>query len=195
MTALYTLDVSGHGIRSALTSVMFSRLLTPGAFQRDGDVEIIAPDRVVDDLNRRFQDRLGVDEYFTLLCATYDQRTGILRLCQAGHPGPLLQRADGGIRQLGQGGFPVGLLPFAEYETFDLALHAGDRLVLFSDGVTECMNPAGEQFGEDRLEDLLRRYSERRAGDLITALMGELRDWNGSETFNDDVSVIAVEVK
>lgn len=196
---LYGVDVAGHGVRSALVSVMLSRMLTPDTFLKDDDCWegappcVVRPSTVVSGLNQTFQSDMDSADYFTMVCAVFEPGTGRLRLCQAGHPYPILLPRDGAAQRIGTGGFPVGMLPDLTYEDVDVTLRPGDRLVLYSDGVTECANAAGEDFGEARLLALLEDRRSLRLDGIMAALHDDLRAWNGTDTFNDDISVVMME--
>lgn len=191
---LYALDVAGHGTRAALLSVMLSRMLTASHFM-DAD-RPKAPSRIVADLNRHFQ-AAGDDivDYFTIICARLSADGRQLVYCQAGHPSPLLVRASGEIERLGDGGFPVGMLPDVDYEDREAVLAPGDRLVIASDGLYECMSPAGEPFAESRLEPLLLGQRSASLPALLTTLLQQLTVWHQKLGPDDDVSVLVVEVR
>ena len=163
---LYALDVAGHGTRAALLSVMLSRMLTPERFM-DGD-RARAPSQIVAELNRHFQvDGDDVRDYFTILCARLSEDGRHLVFCQAGHPSPLLARASGAVETLGDGGFPVGMLADIDY-LMASGPEPGDRLVIASDGLYECMSPSGEPFAEAGLCRCSREPRRSLGGFLTT---------------------------
>ena len=110
-----------------------------------------APDEVVADLNDLVLGEMETEHYFTLLLAFVELQTGHMVLSQAGHPHPAVQRATGKIEQIGTGGFPVGLLSGVAFARFELSLNRGDRILILSDGVTECPGPTGDMLGEEGL--------------------------------------------
>jgi phosphoserine phosphatase RsbU/P len=126
--------------------------------------------------------------------AVVDRVRGQLGLVQAGHPHPVLIRADGRVEQLGHGGLPVGLLPDATFERQEFPIGPGDRLVLFSDGFTECPLPSGEEFGQDGLIESLRRSAHLSGSDLLESLVWDLSRQAGSDSFPDDVSGVVVDL-
>lgn len=196
----YILDVAGHGVPAALLSVTLSRLLTPIAhigtplkrFIPDPPhYEIVPPHEAVQELNERFQDE-NVTQYFTMIYGIIDSTRGLLELVQAGHPNPIFIRGDGTVELCGEGGFPVGMLPDIQYESKKFQLNQGDRIILYSDGVTECTDPSGEMFGETRLLALIERYKHLKPDRLLQQIIEEITTWRRHDTFDDDVTLISV---
>jgi phosphoserine phosphatase RsbU/P len=119
--------------------------------------------------------------------------TGEFRYVSAGHPGPvhLASGADPVILQ--SQGSPIGLAEDA-YEERSVRLGAGDRLYLYSDGVPEAMDRAGKQFGDARLLKVIGRGRSEPLKDSVATLLGEITRWYGSESPQDDISILAAEV-
>ena len=198
---LYALDVSGHGISSALMTARLAGYLSNAAPDQnvalrkgaDGRYTPRPPDEVVADLNALVLDEMETEHYFTLLLAFVELASGRMVLSQAGHPHPAVQRKDGEIIQMGAGGFPVGLLSDVSFERFELSLSPGDRILILSDGVTECADPAGKMLEEEGLARLMQELEEVRGPAFLEALMWRLTEFNGSDDFDDDVSAILFE--
>jgi sigma-B regulation protein RsbU (phosphoserine phosphatase) len=197
----YLLDVSGHGVPAAMLSVTLSMLLTPDQthgsplkrFDSASQTYVpVSPDETMADLNRRFQSR--DDQYFTMIYGILNTQTLMLRFTQAGHPHPLLIRGAREMKTLGTGGSPVGILPGVKYDTVEMQLEPGDRLFLYSDGVSECNNPAGDMFGEERLLKYLTNARSKPLNDMVGGLETEIENWHGKAEFDDDVSVLALEL-
>jgi len=199
---LYILDVSGHGVASALLSVTLSRLLSPPSepssiLIRDGGVpgkyDTTPPAEVAARLNRLFPFDPLTEQFATLVYGILNAVTGEFRYVSAGHPGPvhLPSRADPVI--LESQGFPIGLAEDS-YEERSIRLGEGDRLYLYSDGVPEAMNPAGEQFGEARLKKAISQARPEPLQEGVATLLEEIVRWHGSERPQDDISIMAVEV-
>ena len=200
--SFYLLDVAGHGVPSAMLSFTLSKLLAPG-HDADGLVkrpvehsphgEPMPPAEVLRELNRRFQDDSDALKYFTMIYGLVDAQENRIVVAQAGHPTPLLLRAGGGIERLGDTGFPVGMLPDVEFEQHEFPFEPGDRLVLYSDGVTECANPERAPFGLARLEEAVRRPADEGAEGCVDSVARALRDWRAQYEFADDVTLLALE--
>jgi sigma-B regulation protein RsbU (phosphoserine phosphatase) len=197
----YLLDVSGHGVPAAMLSVTLSMVLTPDATGASplkdfdlgtGVLKAVSPAAAIHNLNRRFQ--LKDDRYFTIVYGILDTKTLALSLAQAGHPSPVLIRPGEHPRILGTGGMPVGLWPDMEFDCIDIPVCPGDRFLLYSDGVTECMSPEGEPFGEQRLLENLFHASCVPLEKLLEGLDREMKAWAGDGNFSDDVSLLAIEV-
>jgi sigma-B regulation protein RsbU (phosphoserine phosphatase) len=200
--AIYIVDVSGHGVAAALLSVHLGRTLT----RLDGPDTILLtarkkgggpapPSTVAAKLNQRFPYEVGVGQYFTLLCGVLDLDALTFTYTSAGHPGPIVISADQAtIHEATPPG--IGLVEDAEFQEQTLHLLSGDRLCLYTDGVYEIMNADGEEFGEARLAEVIRQ-SKVRGENLYTCLGGILesaRTWGGNEPFEDDFSLLGIDI-
>jgi sigma-B regulation protein RsbU (phosphoserine phosphatase) len=199
----YSIDVSGHGITSAMVTARLGGYLSSSYFDQnlgiewrpDGSHALREPERVAQLLNERLLADSGIDEYFTMAYAVVDLRTGVMKMVQAGHPFPLVLRSDGRSEFVGEGGIPVGLLPGVSYTQVEMTLQPGDRLLLYSDGFTECRLANGEMLEEDGLLDLVAKCSGGQAGqefldDLFWGLSQVMSPKFGME---DDVSATLFE--
>ena len=199
---LYVLDVSGHGVSAALLSVTLSRLLSPpsepssiliGHQRGPGRSAPTPPAEVADRLNRLFPYDMATEQFATLMYGILDSSTRDFRYVSAGHAGPLLLPAGGPPTILETPGFPIGLADEA-YSERATRLGCGDRMYLYSDGLPDAMNPAGERFGEARLMEAIGRSRGRPLGKGIAKLLEEIEQWNGGGGPQDDISILAVEV-
>ncbi|MDQ2094231.1 PP2C family protein-serine/threonine phosphatase [Rhodalgimonas zhirmunskyi] len=198
---LYAIDVSGHGISSALMTARLAGYLSSTVPEHnvaieegpDGCLRPLPPAKVISYLNYLVLEEMETEHYFTLLLADVDLETGRVRMAQAGQPHPLLQRADGTIQQEGPGGLPVGLIHGAEYEEFEARLNPGDRLLIFSDGIVECPSPEGRLLEEKGLEGMMRNLHETTGTAALEALIWKLSEYAGEQDFPDDVSAILLE--
>ena len=196
--AAYSIDVSGHGVSSALMTARLSNFFTPQhldeniAMRRlpNGEYHPRNPASIARELNERLQDEADNDQYFTMMFADINLDTGLVRFCQAGHPNPVIIRTNGEIEFTGEGGAPIGLIPGMDYETCVLQLHPGDRLMMFSDGITECENVDGTMLDEDGLADILKscQFMDERA--VLERVIEGMTRFRGSDDFDDDVSAL-----
>ena len=199
---LYVLDVNGHGVAPALLSVTLSRLLSPPSdpssiLVRDaaggGRGDVTPPAEVAARLNRLFPFDPATEQFATLVYGVLDAATGEFRYVTAGHPGPVHLPAGGQPVTLESRGFPIGLADDAHAER-TVRLAAGDRLYLYSDGLPEAMNPAGEQFGNPRLLAAIDRRRSVPLAAAVAALQAEVEQWCGAAGPHDDLSIVAAEM-
>lgn len=198
---LFAIDVSGHGISSALMTARLAGYLSATApdqnvalkRQHDGTYAARPPSEVIETLNDLVLDEMETEHYFTLMLAIIDLPTGKTTIAQAGHPHPAIQRRDGSIVQTGTGGFPVGLMSGISFEQFEVELKPGDRLLILSDGVTECPDPSDNMLGEDGLECIMAKLSKVKGTAFLEALIWELTEFSNGNEFPDDVSGILFE--
>lgn len=197
----YLLDVSGHGVAAAMLSVTLSMMLQPDATHgsplkrydaAEGQSQILAPEEAVRELNRRFQ--LRDDRYFTMIYGIFDVHSSRVRFAQAGHTSPILVRSGKAPVTLGGGGMPIGLWPEIDFDCFDIPVAAGDLILLYSDGVTECAGTNRRAFGEDRLLAYLTTQQSLTLDELLEGLLCEITAWRGNCDFADDISLLALEV-
>ncbi|WP_299859916.1 SpoIIE family protein phosphatase [uncultured Roseobacter sp.] len=197
---LYSIDVSGHGISSALMTARLAGYLSASALDQNIALEKTEdgyrsrpPDEAIETLNELVLDEMETEHYFTLMLADVDLKTGKVVLGQAGHPHPVIQRVDGTMEQDGTGGFPVGLMSGVTFSKFEMQLHPGDRLMIFSDGITECPDGCGALIGEEGLEEILDGLREVKGPDLFDSLVASLTEISGLSEFPDDVSGVLFE--
>lgn len=196
--AIYSVDVSGHGVASAMMTARLAGLLSGTSPDQNialrklpsGKLTCLSPEAVAARFNRTMMDEIQVDQYFTMVLAVVHLQSGALDFVQAGHPHPLILRRSGRIDRIGQGGMPIGLIDDADYELSTARLMPGDRLLLVSDGMTECPSTLGVELGEDGLVELLKRNAGLDSKSLLDALVWDLSAHFGSEDFPDDVSAL-----
>jgi sigma-B regulation protein RsbU (phosphoserine phosphatase) len=196
--AIYSIDVSGHGIASALVTGRLASLLSNRVSQQNvaftawptGVTMAATPDRVMRKLNDIMISELRGEIYFTALLAYVDLRSGRVRLCQAGHPHPLVRRANGAVERLGQGGPPIGLLDGPVFEMCEASLGPGDLLLAYSDGLIEAEDRSGAQFGEDGVARTLAAGDAQHAPAILDAMERALEQHAGGAGLEDDLSMI-----
>lgn len=194
----YALDVAGHGIASALMTARVASLLhraAPGqnlAVCRgpDGQDRPVSPELVATRLNEVVQQDMETDLYFTMIIGHIDTCTGMGRMTQAGHPHPCVIRKGGGIETIGGGGAPIGLISSMTYDSFDFDLREGERLVIISDGITECEDAMGIQLEDVGLSDVLTSLADTKQDQFLGDLLEAVQAHRGTTVFDDDVSAI-----
>jgi sigma-B regulation protein RsbU (phosphoserine phosphatase) len=176
-------DVAGKGMPAALMMTSLQAKVQALA-EVPGD-----PAAVVARLNRSLAATCPRNRFVTFFFSIIDAATGDIAFCNAGHNPPLLVRAGGQIERLEGGGPVLGILPAMSYQPQQCRMEPGDLLVLYSDGVTEAANLAGEEF-EDRLPGLVARVRDRTAAEIVQAVHEAVRDWIAGQPPADDVTVV-----
>ena len=134
-----------------------------------------------------------VSSYATVVYGVLNPRTGAGRLALAGHPQPLLLHADGDIEFLPGGGLPVGMFDTAEYSTQNFALAPGERIITYSDGITDCFDANGRAFDIDHLRGLLQANRGLGSEPLAALIRDAVLAWRGNTELEDDVSLLIIE--
>ncbi len=201
--AFFAIDVAGHGVASAMMAARLAGMLSTSS--PDGNLALIVggeaaidawpPELVAARLNRLVLEVMQVDQYFTCVYADADLHTGRVHMVQAGHPHPVILSPDGSSRRVGNGGLPVGLIPGAQYLRIEVQLQAGERLLLMSDGFTECRDPAGAELGEEGLVAIAQRHADLEGEKLLDALLWEVEGYTGGDELADDLSAVLFEFR
>ncbi len=200
---LFVVDVSGHGVPSSLLSVTVGRFLTPKAsdssvlvrLRDDGTAEVVPPVEVATELNRQFQAEDFSELYFTFVYCVVNTKTGQVRFTASGHPPLLLLPASGDAAYQTLHSLPIGFFPEADYEEQTLQLSPGDRLYLYSDGVTEAMDKDLQQFGDESLVEVVTLNRSRSLEAGVAELLESIRAWCEPKGPLDDVSILGFEWK
>jgi serine phosphatase RsbU (regulator of sigma subunit) len=177
-------DVAGKGSPAALLAAA-----ALGMFSAEATYQTSAASLMVR-LNHGLYRRAIESRYLTTFYGMLD-RDGALRYCNAGHNAPILV-ARSGVRRLATGGTVLGLFEHAAFDEETVRLEPGDTILAFSDGVTEALNSAGEEFGDDRLIESLAGQSEKSPQEIVEGLLGDIRHFTGDAAQSDDVTVVMV---
>ena len=187
-------DVSGKGLAAALIMGLLHGAVRSSARAWDGSNH----DVLAGELNQLLCSNTASNRFVTFFWGCIDSREGRLRFINAGHNPPLLVRrcqgADAEIEQLPAGGPVLGLLPDAVYQSGDANLNSGDLLVLFSDGLVEAENSNGVEFGQERIEEVIRDNADLPPDELKQRVLGQLGTFMGSEALQDDMTLLIVRV-
>ncbi|OWV47078.1 fused response regulator/phosphatase [Mameliella alba] len=200
---LYSIDVSGHGITSAMVTARVAGYLSSTFPEQNVALErrfdrfyaMREPAETAQMLNQRLAADPGVEEYLTMAYVAADLASGRMRMVQAGHSPPLLLRADGSHDFIGDGGLPIGLVDEVSYDQHDFQLQSGDRLLLYSDGFTEAVMKNGEMLGDDGLVEIFRESARTGSGpDLLEDMFWRLtQQMESAAKLGDDVSAALLE--
>jgi sigma-B regulation protein RsbU (phosphoserine phosphatase) len=187
-------DVSGKGISAALLMAAIQSALRAQFYDGAGGKEGLPPPRllpaqVVERLNRQLYASTPLEKYVTFFFAIYEATTRQLSYTNAGHLPPLLFRGDR-LERLRTGGTVVGLFPGMTYEVGEVQLERGDLLVAYTDGLTEPENIYGEEFGEGRLLEVLRRARNASPEALTAEVYRTVEEWTGSPELQDDMTMV-----
>jgi sigma-B regulation protein RsbU (phosphoserine phosphatase) len=177
-------DISGKGVAA---SMLMAHLHASVRTLVGLDLSL---QQVVERANRVFCESTMANHYATLVCGRLS-RGGDAEICNAGHPAPLLARADG-VGRVESTGVPIGLFCVREYPTRRLRLDPGESLVLYTDGVTETRNPDGEEYGEERLAALVAAHAADTPEGLVNACFNHLMMFRDRAPRADDVTVVVI---
>ena len=194
LIGFYHLDVAGHGIPAALLSTSLSRSLVPHTGVAISAGHYLEPADFLATLNSELCSPDGeVTSYATVVYGVLNKHTGDGRLALAGHPKPMILHPNGEIEHLQSGGLPVGMFETVEYNSQAFHLGLGDRLVTYSDGITDCFDAEGAAFDLDHVQDLLIRNRAHSASRIADELRQAVTEWRSGEEFEDDISVLIIE--
>jgi serine phosphatase RsbU (regulator of sigma subunit) len=183
-------DVAGKGLPAALLMASLQgslRSLAP--LSKEGPAILAA------ELNSQLHALTEPNRFATFFWAVFDETPRALTWVNAGHNAPMLLRASGGVERLAPSGPPLGALPAAAYRQATTALFPGDVLVIFTDGVTEAVDTAQEEFGEARLEGLLRDNGREDAAALCNRIVAAVRAFEAGAPQNDDITLVVARAR
>jgi serine phosphatase RsbU (regulator of sigma subunit) len=199
LLAVSIADVSGKGIPAGLLMANLQ-----GRLQSRAPLHLAQACSLVADLNQALCSTMDEARFISLFYGTYDETSRVLTFANAGHPPPFLLSSapsnacepvwpEGAmVKRLTAGGPVLGLLPKASFQQESIKLVVGDVLLLFSDGVSEAMNAADEEFGEVRLQELLVRSAHESAQELVERVLAAIHDFTGQTPWHDDLTLMVL---
>jgi sigma-B regulation protein RsbU (phosphoserine phosphatase) len=186
-TGICIADVAGKGMPAALLMSNMQAVLKSFAS------ETLAPDELCTRVNSVVCENIVPNRFISCFYALLDMATRKLSYANAGHYAPMLMR-NGGCVRLTEGGPVLGVFPEQRYQQHEIQLSSGDYLVLFTDGVTEACNATGEEFGEDRLQELLISGQKLHAAEMREKIMTAVTEFSNGN-FDDDVTLMVLRVE
>jgi serine phosphatase RsbU (regulator of sigma subunit) len=180
-------DVAGKGLPAAL--LMSSLQAAVRAFAHEAS----SPQALCASVNRLLCGQMIAGRFVTMVYLRLDAGRGTLAYANAGHNPPMLARSNGQVEMLPSSGTVLGVFPDTEYQGAQLAVGSGDRLVLYTDGITEARDGADQEFGEERLKALLVRHRQLGAAALHAVMMQEITGF-ASAGFQDDATLLVVAI-
>lgn len=179
-------DVSGKGTAAALLmSSLHAAIHAQVAARSSLDETIVS-------VNKYLTENTPANRFVTLFIAELDPKNGSLKYINAGHNPPIIGRSDGTVAQLSSGGFPLGIIPGAEFEVGETYLQNGEALVVYSDGVSEANNIRNEEFGLDRLTEVIRKHLTASAAGIRDKVESALSAFTQTAPANDDITLVIV---
>jgi sigma-B regulation protein RsbU (phosphoserine phosphatase) len=177
-------DVSGHGVPAAFFMAVARTSL------RDTAAQHADPGTCLAHTNRTLCAQNPLDLFVTMFYCVLDPTTGVLRYANGGHNPPYLRRATGAVEVLnGAGGLVLGAMPEVEFPDHEVQLGHGDRLVLYTDGITEAFNPAAEAYGTERLVAELQAHGDGAPGSVVDGICRSVAAFAGAAPQSDDITL------
>lgn len=206
--AFYMIDVAGHGVPAAMIAVTIWQYLQPqsgnlisGAMESTVTQEIRQPAKVLEFLDREYPFE-RFNSFFTMNYVILNTKTGALAASSAGHPPPIILRKNGTLMPLKIGGRPIGTIDMRISEDEPIVfleehekIYAGDKLLLYTDGVNEYQNEQGEFYGRERFYKKLIELKDRPVSELIEASFKSLMEFGHSIEPKDDISMLGLELQ
>jgi phosphoserine phosphatase RsbU/P len=185
--AICIADVSGKGVPAALLMANVQASLR--ASVRDLD----SPARVCTIVNGMLCESIASDKFVSFFCGVLDAASRTFRYCNAGHPYPILV-SSGAVRALDQGDAVLGVFPAWTYQDRSVDLISGDRLLFFTDGITEAEGPLGEEFGMEKVAAFAKAHAANSAASMNQQLVAQVTEFCGAQ-FQDDATLLVLAVK
>jgi len=187
----YMLDVSGHDVTSALVTVSISQYLHQ---QNTSSSIVLSPKQMMLDLDREYPlERFN--RYFTIAYLVLDIPSGVFSYCCAGHPPVILQPKGKNLQILDRGGPIIGFSRGLPFEEGTEVLKPGDKVILYTDGVTEMKNQHNEYFGTERLYELIETIKNEPVKQIVNTIETTLNIFRQDVVLQDDTSIMCLEFK
>lgn len=181
-------DVTGHGVGAALLMAT-SRAFIKALAGKSNNIPVM-----MNELNRLLADDMGEDRFITLFYGELDTKTMILRYANAGHENPMLYRKNKqNFEALESTGIPLGMVKEFDYDdSREIKINPSEILVLSTDGITEAMDPEGQQFGAERLYEVVQKGAGKSANQIVRDCHDELQKFCQGRPWRDDLTLVVI---
>lgn len=179
-------DVSGKGMPAALLMANLQATVRGCAHSSASVADCVSA------VNRLLVGSTDARTFVTLFYSVYDANARTLTYCNAGHNPPYRSGPDGKMESLSIGGPIVAAFGWSKYDQATIQMERGERLIVFTDGVTEAANLQDEQFGEERLEGILRQNPQAKAGETIEHVLSAVLKFQGDAPVADDITLVCL---
>jgi sigma-B regulation protein RsbU (phosphoserine phosphatase) len=182
-------DISGKGIPAALLMANLQATLRGQTLLGNNSKSCVSF------ANEMLYQNSAPNKFATLFYGIIDSSKNELSYCNGGHNNPFFFSHDNKLTTLDKGGLIVGIMPSVIYEEDTIPFNSGDLLVIFSDGITEAMNNTEEEFGEQRLIDVILQNKNEPAKDLIEIIIKKVQEFSGIQSQMDDITLVIIKRK
>jgi sigma-B regulation protein RsbU (phosphoserine phosphatase) len=182
-------DISGKGIPAALLMANLQATLRGQTLLGNNSKSCVSF------ANEMLYQNSAPNKFATLFYGIIDSSKNELSYCNGGHNNPFFFSHDNKLTPLDKGGLIVGIMPSVIYEEDTIPFNSGDLLVIFSDGITEAMNNTEEEFGEQRLIDVILQNKNEPAKDLIEIIIKKVQEFSGIQSQMDDITLVIIKRK
>jgi hypothetical protein len=186
LTGFFISDVSGHGIPAALITGMLKTLIVTSGNSK------FFPSQFLKYINSHIINQIG-ENFLTAVYMLYDSESRVMKLSRGGHPYPLLIRR-GEVSDLISKGGMIGIIENSDFEDLSLILEPGDKILLYTDGLTEELNHSNEMFEETLFQVVLPRLVSMSVEDIVSALWERLVEFKGDDKISDDICIVGIEI-
>lgn len=196
--SFFILDVMGHGISAALKAVTVNYLLKPSSeyhILKEGNkkyLELFSPAKTLNMLNGRFTEE--GNEFFTIFYGVVNTRTLTMNYARAGHCLPLLLNKDENIMEIKEGGPAIGIDKQVSYKEYNIDLQSGDRIILYTDGITEAKDKNNQFFTKENLRKVLIDNYKLTITDLAEKIVENVQNHIGNNGYEDDLTMLGLEI-
>lgn len=192
LSAFYVLDVSGHGVSSAMVTVSITQYIRQRQHEQIFSASGMSPKQMLTELNRDYPYE-NFNSYSTIFYMIFNKQNDTLTYSSAGHPPGVLLSPTQGFRLLSTEGGLIGVDSKAIFSEKEEVLQKGDKVILYTDGITEFKNPNGELFGEERFYHLLEEIKHHPLEKIIELINQSLKEFGKGLPPTDDISILGVE--